>query len=575
MSTGANDLQKNGAEPPRALGVRDDHGRGWWSGASALATAALACLPTAAGQSTLWEVSGPTDSRFGHAIAIVGDTNGDGYSDVLVGSPGDDSFGEDAGRVVVLSGLDGALLLDVTHTTPGDQLGVAVSGPGDVNGDGFADLLVGAYRSAVNGFHSGRALVFSGLDGAVLIDIAGPHVEAEFGIGVAGVGDVDGDGVGDFAVGAHHSDEMGDHSGSVRVYSGASATLLYLFTGDEPTDDLGHVVAAAGDVDADGVPDIIGGLHDNPDPGQARVYSGATGEVLIQLDGDMPSDFFGHAVASAGDVDGDGHDDLLVGAALDDGAALNAGRALLVSGATGLTLREWSGVAANDQLGLWLSTAGDFDGDGCLDQVLSVPGDDGAGFNAAAARVVSGWDGSVLVDLQGVSQGLRFDVVHDGGVDLDGDGRPEVVTGFPYDDVAGVDTGRVRAWSGALPTWSAVGAGLAGTGGVPDLRGKGLLAPGTPGRLELVGAASGAPALVLGSIGSLALPFKGGTLYAVPPLLELLLATDGSGALLLPWSRWPAGFPDLTQLVFQVALADAGAFHGVALSNALAGVTKG
>lgn len=529
--------------------------------------------PSVAGQPMLWELSGALDSRFGHALAVAGDVDGDGLSELIVGAPGDDSAGLDVGRVFLLRGKDGVLLQTWTGEAVEDFFGAAVAGPGDVDGDGVPDVLVGAYRHDTGGTRAGRAYVFSGATSLPLHVIDGLAPGDEFGVGVAAVGDVDGDGRPDFAVGAHHSAEVAPQSGSVRVYSGATGVQIHAFLGDEFHDDLGHVLSGAGDVDGDGVPDIIGGLHDSVDAGQARVYSGASGALLFNFVGTSVGDFYGHAVASAGDVDGDGRSDLLVGASRDDSLALNAGRAELRSGASGALLAQWFGVVAEDELGLSVWSAGDFDGDGCVDQILSVSGDDTSGMNAGSAQVRSGADASLIASLHGVAQGIRHDVVVCGDVDLDGDGRPEVMVGFPYDDAGGLDTGRVRVWSGALPVWSQHGAGLAGAAGVPALSGKGLLVAGTSGALDLKGAAASATCLLLGSVGSTPFPFKGGVLYALPPALQFLLSTDGSGRLSLPWAAWPAGVPGGTQLVFQAAVADAGAPVGVALSNAIAGLT--
>lgn len=121
--------------------------------------------------------------------------------------------------------------------------------------------------------------------------------------------------------------------------------------------------------------------------------------------------------------------------------------------------------------------------------------------------------------------------------------------------------------------WSDLGFALPGTAGAPELAGTGTLAAGSPGALTLSDAAPLAPALLSLSLGSAPVPFKGGTLAAFPPLLQLPLGTDAGGGLSLPWAAWPAGLAPGTALVFQCAVQDAGAVHGVALSNALQGTT--
>lgn len=121
--------------------------------------------------------------------------------------------------------------------------------------------------------------------------------------------------------------------------------------------------------------------------------------------------------------------------------------------------------------------------------------------------------------------------------------------------------------------WSDLGFALPGAAGSPELTGSGTLAAGSPGALTLSSAAPLAPALLFLSLGSAPVPFKGGTLAAFPPLLQLPLGTDAGGGLSLPWAAWPAGLAAGTALVFQCAVQDAGAVHGVALSNALQGTT--
>lgn len=407
----------------------------------------------------------------------------------------------------------------------------------------------------------------------MLLDFFGAEL-SESGGGVAGVGDVDGDGFDDVAVGAHHSDENGSHSGSVRVYSGADGSLIHLMVGDEAGDDLGHAVAAAGDVNGDGVPDIIAGAHDNADPGTVRVYSGVDGSVLREFAGTSASDFFGRAVAGAGDLDGDGHDDVLVGAPQDDASGANAGRAWAFSSADGSVLHAWSGDSPDDGFGAAVSAAGDFDGDGCLDVMVGAPGDDDAGMGTGRVTVYSGADGSVLGTIDGNSPGQRLGVSLDRGDDMDGDGRPELIIGVPYDDAGALDAGLVKVLSGSAPTWTALPGGLPGAAGLPALSAKGLLAAGTPGALTLLGAAPLAPCALFASLGSAPVQFKGGLLEASPPVLQLGLSTAVDGTLVLPWSAWPPGLPAGLALVFQYGILDAGAPAGVALSNAVSGLTK-
>lgn len=532
----------------------------------------VACLASqAAAQSVLYNIPGTsTDQRFGTAVAEAGDVNADGYPDLLVGAAGADTAGNESGAAFVYSGLTGALLWSWQGDAPGDGLGNAVDGAGDVNDDGYDDVIVGEYRHDGVGVNSGRALVFSGLDGSILHTLDATGADDEFGVGVAGLGDIDGDGFDDVAVGAHHDDDNGGNSGSVRVVSGATGGQLFLFIGDESGDDLGHVVTGVGDIDGDGVPDLMAGLHDTLDEGQARVYSGLDGDVIYNFSGSTPDDFYGHAVDGPGDINRDGVPDLLIGAELDDTAAMNAGRAWLRSGATGAVLFSWVGDAANDNLGNSVSGAGDWNGDGVLDLVLGIPGSDLGGSGATAARIVSGLDGSVLHTDVGNSPGPRFDIDVAGVGDCNGDARPDVLLGQPYHDQAFTDGGLGVVLSGALPRWTPLGGGLLGVDGIPSLLGTGLLLTGSPGTLKLTHASPASLSLLAVSLANNPTGFKCGTLITVPVVFQVPLVTGGAGNIPLAWPAWPAGLSGFS-LYFQYAIADAAAVCGVSISTALRG----
>ena len=157
----------------------------------------------------------------------------------------------------------------------GDEFGSSVSGAGDVNGDGRPDLIVGA-RRVLNS--RGSARVLSGLDGTTLYTFDGDSADDFFGVSVSGAGDVNGDGLADLIVGAQFDDNNGSASGSARVLSGLDGTTLYTFDGDSAFDFFGVSVSGAGDLNGDGLADLIVGaqLDDNngSDSGSARVLSG-------------------------------------------------------------------------------------------------------------------------------------------------------------------------------------------------------------------------------------------------------------------------------------------------------------
>ncbi|MCA9773205.1 MAG: FG-GAP repeat protein, partial [Myxococcales bacterium] len=331
--------------------------------------------------------NGPS-GQFGRSISGAGDMDGDAVSDFIAGAPFNNTNGSDSGSVWVYSGTTSLPIHMLYGGVAGDFFGWSVSGAGDVNGDAYADFIVGAWGA---GADKGEATVFSGLDASVLYTFVGDAVGDGFGTSVSDAGDVNGDSVPDFIVGAPYSDANGVDSGLARVFSGATGAVLYTFVGDSAGDLFGgnipgspsRGVSDAGDVNGDGFADVIVGAFrdDNTamNSGSARVFSGVDGSILHTFNGDNAGDSLGYAVSGVGDINADGFDDLLVGAPGNDNVALNSGLARILSGIDGQILATLVGVASNDQFGKALSDGGDINGDSFADLVIASP-DRGGGF---------------------------------------------------------------------------------------------------------------------------------------------------------------------------------------------------
>jgi len=371
------------------------------------------------------------DDRFGIAVSGAGDINNDGYDDLIIGARLDDNNnGTDSGSARVVCGFDGSTLWSLQGDSAGDHFGTDVDGAGDVNNDGYADLIVGAFRADHNGTSSGSAYVFSGQTGTKLYQFDGGSGD-RLGIAVSGAGDVDGDGYDDIIAGG---DEYSSNRGRAHVFSGQDGSTIFTFTGDAPGDRLGNAVGAAGDVDDDGVPDLITGAYrdDNNggDSGSARIFAGDDGSAMYTFSGDSSGDRFGFDVDGLGDVNGDGYGDVVVGAWHDDNNGSDSGSARVISGKDGTTLFTVNGDSAGDNFSRnAVAGVGDVNNDGTPDFIVGAWLDDNNGTWSGSARVFSGVDASTLYTFDGDAAEDFFGGSVGGAGDVNGDGIPDFIVG--------------------------------------------------------------------------------------------------------------------------------------------------
>jgi tetratricopeptide (TPR) repeat protein len=312
----------------------------------------------------LWNRTGEAGERLGLGIEAAGDTNADGIPDVIAGAPG-------AGRTYVYSGNDGTILLTLAAEQDDESFGGAVSDVGDLDEDGYADVLVGAPDNDETGEDAGRATVFSGRDGSTLLTLYGEEAGDKFGSAVSGSGDGEGTLL---IVGA--PDAGPEDRGRAYVHVGRSTEPAYVLEAGETGVEFGGMfVSIVGDVNRDGARDLYASDWSDgakgPATGRIYVHSGKDGRRLFTLTGEAGGDGFGIGPADAGDVNGDGHDDLIVGAWQHSGAAPGGGKVYLYSGKDASLMRAVTCKVQGDTFGFDATGMGDVDGDGRIDFLLT------------------------------------------------------------------------------------------------------------------------------------------------------------------------------------------------------------
>ncbi|OLC53750.1 MAG: hypothetical protein AUH92_05330 [Acidobacteria bacterium 13_1_40CM_4_69_4] len=360
---------------------------------------------------------------FGFSLAYVNDMNQDGRQDLAVGAPGADPGGRiDAGSVLILSGVTGKLIKRLDGEKAGDLFGLALHH--DAGG-----LLVGApFTDTQAGSDVGSVYLF-GPSGALLRRFDGSLPGGEFGAAVRGLGDVNGDGVRDLLIGAPGTGSAGGAPGSVFLYSGTGALLKQL-SGTQAGQRFGDSLAAAGDTDADGVPDfLVGapmtGTAAGPAAGSVSLYA-ADGRLLRRFDGAQSGAQLGSAVAGGGDANGDGRPDYLLGAPLTNGnAGAGAGLASLLT-TDGKLLSQFGGQAAGDHLGRFLLLTPDLNGDNVADLAIGAPLAQGIGSTTLFVSAVDS-DGDGVAD---ATDNCRA-VYNPGQSDRDLDGVGDVCDNCP------------------------------------------------------------------------------------------------------------------------------------------------
>ena len=361
-------------------------------------------------------------SRFGRRVRPAGDFNQDGYADLMIGAPREDSlFLPAPGSVSIYSGIDHSVLFRVEGQSADENLGYDFDHVGDVNGDGIDDIIIGsAYASGSGLSKNGQVSIYSGLSGALLHKLTGTSNDEGLGWSVTGVGDQNGDSFDDFAAGSKQN--------KVYVYSGADGSLMQTYTGPWNAYDFGFMIRGGSDLDGDGIPDLLisepcAYWGSTDEAGIVYAYSGATGDELFKIHGHGSEHWIGTDFDLAGDVDGDGFDDIVVDGSYGD----HPGHAYVHSGHTGAMIYDLQPNRFRGYFGVSVSGAGDWDQDGHEDILVGDPADYWLATNDRA-HVYSGRTGNKIFSvIVNDPSDFGLGVCHVG--DMNGDGFSEVAIG--------------------------------------------------------------------------------------------------------------------------------------------------
>jgi hypothetical protein len=421
-------------------------------------------------------------SNLGWSVAAAGDVNGDGLDDIIVGAPTWPTLSTpsdvDNGMVFLyLGGLAGVAANPTWYYAgaTSDQVGISVCGVGDINGDGYADIAVGAHQPGVG---NGKVLIFyghpTGFAATPDLTLTGPSFDSRFGSAVTG-GDFNGDGYADVAVGAPYAEAGAvTDAGAAYLYlgtaAGLSGTNAWVGQGGQVGEHFGAALNGFADINADGYTDLVVGSPEMDvdvkritlvDAGRITEWDGGRGASVLTLRmgyNGSGNEHLGSCVANAGDVNGDGYGDVAVGAPFAAQTIAGQGRALVLAG-TGAGLSStplWVqlGTEVNGAFGSSVAGAGDVDGDGLSDVLVGGVFEDGGGpADRGSARVFTGplpAGAPAFWTVYGPSTFANLGHCLANAGDVNGDGWSDVLAGMPGFTNVGNREGRVGLYLGGL-----------------------------------------------------------------------------------------------------------------------------
>lgn len=512
------------------------------------------------------------DANFGSLLEAAGDLDGDGRSDLLVGEEIPPTFDPVVRSVHVMSMRVGGELGSLSDGLPGTAFGASIAALGDVDGDGVPDIAIGAPLDDTSAPNAGAVHVYSGRTRTLLWSKASlPFTDQRFGGSVASAGDVDGDGFVDVVAGA--VGPFGSQTSHARVCSGPDGTTLLTVHSAPAGTNYGVTVAGIGDLDFDGHDDFVVGAPGHPSAlgpqtGRVFVHSGANGQWVGSLDGLQGTEGFGMPLRRGPDLDGDGRDEVLA-TALGAWNGLAKGVARLVSPVTGAIVKSFVAPPSSSEVtGAHLARGTDVDGDGIGEFAIVslIPGGTGG-----TARVYSGVDAHSIGQ---VSKPYDDPIASIALLDHNGDGRADLALADAQHTLGtSWGAGRVEIHSIACGDVSTIGFSCtASTGIAPTLDVGHCAARGTSSEIRVQHGTGGALCVLFAAVSQTLIPLPGGCFQYVP-LTSTLVAADsliglgpGNGA-----HSWTVPLATTSPATFfvQALVQDSGAAMGFTATNAI------